>query len=198
MSPGLQFRLLGPLEVRNDAHVVPLGGVRQRSVLALLLLARGEVVSADRLVDQLWGESPPAAAATALQGYVSQLRKVLEPERRAGADPQTIVTRAPGYVLPLESDQLDLERFERFAAEGRRNLIDGDAESAAEGLRAALDLWRGPALADLEGERFARDHLLRLEELRLGTLEDRIAADLALGRHHELVPELEDLVRRHP
>ena len=133
-----------------------------------------------------------------MHGYVSRLRKLFEPGRPSGAEASSIVTRGSGYVLPLEPDQLDLERFERLATEGRRALAERDAEKAAERLRAALELWRGRPLADLENEPFAQEPLLHLEELKQSVLEDRIAADLALGRHSELTPELQELVRRHP
>jgi DNA-binding SARP family transcriptional activator len=149
-------------------------------------------------VVELWGESPPTAAATAVHGYVSQLRKLFEPDRMPGVEARSIVTRAPGYMIPLEPDQLDLERFERFVGEGRRALSEKDARAAADSLRAALELWRSQPLADLATEPFAREPLLHLEELKLSVLEERIAADLLLGRHQELVPELRELVQHHP
>jgi DNA-binding SARP family transcriptional activator/ABC-type branched-subunit amino acid transport system substrate-binding protein/streptogramin lyase len=175
-----------------------LGGAKQRSVLALLLLARGEVVSLDRLVDQLWGESPPPAGVTSVHGYVSRLRRLLEPGNESAAEARTIVTRAPGYLLQLEPGQLDLDRFERLSAEGRGALGEDDATTAAGRFRAALALWRGRPLADLENEPFARESLSHLEELRLAVVEDRIAADLALGHHREVVPELLELTRGQP
>jgi DNA-binding SARP family transcriptional activator len=176
---------------------LPLGGAKQRAVLALLILHANEVVSADRLIDELWGDSPPDSAANMLQGYVSHLRKTLEPGRGRG-EHELLVSRAPGYMLQIPSDQLDAERFERLATEGRRLLTDREAGAAAERLRAALALWRGGALDDLAYEAFARADIDRLEELRLQTLEDRIDADLALGRHDDLVPELREFVDRYP
>ena len=167
----------------------PLGGVKQRSVLAILILHRGEVVSGERLVDQLWGERAPVSALKTLHGYVSRLRKTL------GAD--VLRTRGHGYVLSLPPGELDLDRFEQLADEGRNALIGGDPRSAAERLREALSLWRGPALADFTFEEFARAAIARLEEARFATLEDRIDADLALGRHGQLVAELEGLVSEH-
>src|SRR5262245_52919570 len=193
----LHFRVLGPLEVAADGRQLPLGGTKQRAVLALLLLHANEVVSADRLIDDLWGESPPDSAANMLQGYVSHLRKTLEPGHGRG-EHELIVSRAPGYVLQLRDDQLDARRFEQLAAEGRRLLADREADTAAERLRAALGLWHGGALDDLAYEAFATAEIDRLEELRLQALEDRLDADLVLGRHSELVAELQELVNRHP
>jgi DNA-binding SARP family transcriptional activator len=182
----LDFRILGPVEVWDDEAQLQLGGPKQRAVLALLLLDAGRVVSTDRLIDALWGEQPPATAATSLQNFISQLRKVV------GAD--VLVTKPPGYRLQLEPEQLDLERFRRLV-EGSRQ--EGATERAAK-LREALGLWRGPALADLAFESFALGESARLEELRLAALEERIEAELESGRHGDLVGELEALVREHP
>jgi DNA-binding SARP family transcriptional activator len=186
----VQFRILGPLEVLERDAVQPLGGAKQRAVLAILILHRGELVSGERLADELWGERPPATAAKTLQGYISRLRKTV------GED--ALSTRGRGYVLALRSGQLDLEQFEQLAAQGRDALTRGDAASAAARLRAALALWRGPPLADFTYEPFAQAEIARLEEARLATLEDRIEADLGLGRHGQLVADLERLVREHP
>jgi DNA-binding SARP family transcriptional activator len=175
----MEFRILGPLEVRKEGHPVALGGARQRALLAMLLTRANEIVSTDRLIDELWGEQPPRTALNTLQYYVSQLRKAL------GAD--RIVTRSPGYLIRVEPGELDLERFERLVEEG-----------GAEGLREALALWRGAPLADFAYEAFAQASIGRLEELRLAALEQRLDADLALGRHGELVGELEALVGEHP
>jgi DNA-binding SARP family transcriptional activator len=188
----IEFRVLGPLEARVGARTLALGGPNQRALLAVLLLHANEVVSSDRLIDELWGGEPPSTSGTALHVHVSQLRKVL------AADPELLVTRAPGYVIALEPKQLDLTRFERLTAEGIRALEDGDPSSAAADLRAALELWRGPPLADLAYEPFAQVPILRLEELRLVALEARIDAELALGRQAELVVELEGLVAAEP
>ena len=178
-------------------HLLPLGGAKQRAVLALLLLRANEVVPIDRLIDELWGDSPPESAANMLQGYVSDLRKALEPGRTRG-EHELLVSQAPGYALHIRQDQLDANRFARLASEGRQLLDDNDPGAAAERLRAALELWRGPALADLAYEAFARPEAERLEELRLATMEDRIDADLALGRHDALVGELRELVDAYP
>ncbi len=155
------------------------------------MLDAGRVVSSDRLIDELWGDDPPDDASTALQQHVSRLRKLLEPH-------DVVETRTPGYMLTIAPEQLDLARFERLTDEGRRLLEEGRAEHAARTLRSALELWRGEPLADLAGEPFARDALPRLEEARLEALETRIDADLAAGRHAELVGELQRLVRANP
>jgi len=185
----LEFRILGPLEALADGESLQLGRGKQRALLARLLLEVGNTVSVERLIDDLWGESPPETAAKMVQVYVSQLRKRL-PTRH-------VVTRAPGYTIELAGAELDLHRFERLLDSGRSALGSGLAEEAADDLRTALALWRGPALAEFS-EPFARTEEARLEELRLVCLEERIEADLALGRHGDLVGELEALVERHP
>ncbi len=182
----MEFRILGPLEVVERGRALELGGSRQRTLLALLLTRANEVVSADRLIDGLWAARPPRTAANALQYHVSRLRKVLAP-----AEP--IVTREPGYVIRVGPDELDLFRFERLVEQARRSSPD----EAAQLLRDALGLWRGPPLADLEHEALGPE-TLRLEELFLGALESRLEADLVLGRHADLVGELETLVSEHP
>ena len=183
--------ILGPLEVRDGDRVLRLGGAKQRSVLAILLLHQGEVVSVDHLIDELWAESPPEDAPTALHQHVSRLRKLLEPHT-------VVVTRAPGYVIERRNGALDLDRFEDLRERGRTLLGEGDAGAAAKTLREALDLWRGRPLADLENEPFARDAIARLDEAWLDAVVVRVDADLALGRHAELIGELQTLVRRHP
>ena len=182
----MEFRVLGPLEVESNGHLVPIGSRQPRIVLAVLLLNANRVVSRDRLVDAIWGDDPPERAANALQVYVSQLRKAL------GRD--VIVTQQRGYTVSLADGRLDLDRFESLSAEARTS----EPEEAAAGLRAALHLWRGPALADLDDVPFLDPERHRLEELRIGAIEDRIEADLELGDHARLVPELETLVREHP
>ena len=190
MATEFEFGVLGPLQVLHDGRQLELAGTKQRSVLALLLLRANEVVSTDVLIDRLWGSKPPGTAANTLQVYISQLRKVLPPD--------TLVTQPPGYMLRVGTEQVDLHRFERLAAEGRDGLARGEPGAAAEMLREALALWRGEPLADVAFESFAQTEILRLEELRLAALEDRIEADLALGRHGAMVGELEALVREHP
>src|SRR5919109_906709 len=181
----MEFRILGPLEVSEEGRVLRLGGSKQRALLASLLLHANEVVSRDRLSDELWGASPPDTASTALQVYVSQLRKAL------GRD--LILTQPPGYLIRVSDGELDLHRFERLVATARRE----EPAQAARLLREGLALWRGAPLAEL-GDSFARAERARLEEQLLAAVEQRIEAELALGRHAELVPELDGLVREQP
>ena len=168
-----------------------LGGAKQRSVLALLLLHADEAISTDRLVDELWGAHPPDDAPTALQQHVSRLRKVLSPH-------DVLRTRAPGYVVELDGHDLDLRRFEQLRERGTRELDESRPADAARTLRQALELWRGRPLADLENEPFAHEAVARLDEAWLEALVARVEADLQLGRHAELIPELRSLVRRYP
>ena len=186
----LDFRILGPLEVLDDDQTIELGGARQRAVLAILLLHRGETVSTERIVEQMWGEQPPPTAVKTVQVYVSHLRRALVED--------VISSSRGGYVLTVDAERIDALRFERLLNEGRAALSGDDPARAAELLRSALALWRGQALGDLAYERFAQDDAVRLEELRLAAVEERIEADLRLGRHVELVPELEGLVVEHP
>jgi DNA-binding SARP family transcriptional activator len=192
----MEFRVLGPLEVRHEGRTLPLTRGKPRSLLAVLLLHANEIVSTDRLVEALWS-APPESARTALQVYVVQLRKVLEPGRPRGAPPRLLLTRAPGYLLRLDPDQLDVRRFERGLEHARSARSQGPAAAAAV-LRDALSLWRGSALADFVYQPFAQAEIARLEELRVGALEDRIDADLELGAGASLIGELETLVRAHP
>ena len=186
----LEFRVLGPLEVADHGRPAPLGSGRQVRLLSCLLLHHNEVVPRDLLIDALWGERAPKTADTALRVQVHALRKLLGQER--------IVTDGPGYRLHVGPGELDLERFEELFARGRNELTSGEADEAAKTFRSALALWRGPALADVAYEPFAQSEIARLEGMRLAALEERIEADLALGRHRELVPELEALVSEHP
>src|SRR5215210_8108523 len=185
-----RFRILGPLEVTGDGGEVPLGGPKPRALLALLLLHPNEVVPADRLIDELWGEQSRERGAGALRVNVARLRKAL-PEG-------VITTRSPGYLVRVAADELDLDRFERLVDEGRGLLARGLRADASQRLGEALSLWRGPALADFAYESFAQPAIARLDEIRLAATELRLEADLALGRHDELVGELEALVAQHP
>jgi DNA-binding SARP family transcriptional activator len=187
----MEFKILGPLEVSDEGRVLELGGSRQRQLLAILLLHANEVVSADRLIDYLWGAEPPATAAKSLQVHVSRLRKALGREG-------LLLTRSGGYTLAVGADKLDAARFERLAERGRERLAAGDAEGAAAELNGALRLWRGQPLADFAYDAFALAEIARLEELRLACLEERIEADLARSRHSELSAELEGLVAAQP
>jgi DNA-binding SARP family transcriptional activator len=182
----LDYRILGPVEVAGEDGPVALGGPRQRALLGLLLTHSGETLATDRIVDDLWGETPPATATTSLQNFVSQLRKILGTE--------TLVTKAPGYRLEIEPEQLDALRFEQLLTDART----GEPGERSAKLRRALALWRGPPLADLAFEPFAQGEIRRLEELRLDALEQRIDADLELGLGREVVGELEGLVQVHP
>jgi DNA-binding SARP family transcriptional activator len=194
----MDFRILGPLEVRSNGHPIPLGGTKRRALLAALLLNANEVVSSDRLIDELWGEDPPETAAKALQVHISGLRKALEPDRAPGEQPRVLVTRPPGYVLQAAEDALDLHRFERLRAAARADLESGDAASAAARLREALSLWRGPALDDLAFEPSLQGACARLDEMRLAAVEERIAADLRSGAGEDLIAELEALLAANP
>ena len=182
----LEFKILGPLEVVDDGVPMVLGGQRQRALLALLLIHAREVLSTDRIIEELWGEQPPANAKAGLHNFVAHLRRVLPSN--------VLVTRPPGYVVRIEPGQLDLTRFEHLVAEARGK----SAQQRSKTLREALALWRGTPLGDFAYESFAQGEIRRLEELRLETLEERIDADLELGAGGELVGELEGLVAEHP
>src|SRR3954453_11721488 len=188
----MDFRLLGPLEVDGEDGPADVGAGKRRALLTYLLINPNEVVPTERLIDELWGEPPPATASKSVQVYVSQLRKTLH------ANGDLLVTRGSGYVLRVGDDELDVQRFERLLADAQRLLDEGDAKAAATAARAALDLWRGPALYDVAYESFAQSEAARLDELRLVAFETRIDADLVLGEHARLVGELEALVAEHP
>lgn len=190
--------MLGPVDVVADGQRLDLGSGKQRAALALLMLTPDRVVAVDRLVDELWGDEPPGTAKHALQVYVSGLRKALHGGRKPADDEQLIVTERPGYRLRIDPDACDGHRFERLARAGSVALRNGDALTASSTLARALALWRGPVFADLVDERFARIEAARLDELRLAAIEDRVEADLALGRHGELIPELEALIADNP
>src|SRR5262249_19011543 len=177
-------------------HVLPLRSAKQRALLAILLLHPNEVVSSDRLIDDLWHEKPPETATNLLQVHVSQLRKLLDPARDRNGAP--LGTGAPGYALDVDPLQLDSVRFERLVNEGIAALAMNEPERALAGLERSLALWRGPAFAEFAFEEFARVESGRLDELRLLATEERVEAALALGRHAALVGELEALVSEHP
>src|SRR2546423_4710439 len=182
----LEFRLLGPLEIREGARILPPLAPKQRALLAAMLLRAGQFVSKQRLIDDVWGENAPATVTNSLENQIWRLRQAL------GKD--VVVSRAPGYVLAVEPEQVDALRLEQLL--GRARSVDGEERAAT--LREALALFAGPPLADLGEEPFARMHAARLAELELVTREELIAAELDLGRHAELVPELEALVAEHP
>ncbi len=188
----MQFRILGPLEGEMSGELIDLGSSRQRQLLALLLMYGGEAVSTDRLVEGLWSGQPPETARHTLQTYVHRLRAAF------GSEGKRLEGRATGYRLKLATGELDALRFESLADEGRRSLSAGDPERAADLLAEALGLWRGPVLSDLPDLVAFEPERARLDGMRLAVLEDRVEADLALGRHAELVPEVEALVSEHP
>jgi DNA-binding SARP family transcriptional activator/nucleotide-binding universal stress UspA family protein len=194
-TSGVSLGLLGPVELRRDGVVVPVGAAKKRMILAVLGLSGGEVVSADRLIDTVWGERPPPSAGKALQVYVSQLRDAAEPARHA---PSVIISQAPGYALALPPQAVDVRVFERLWDEGRRLRASESPDTSADVLSRALALWRGPPLADLAYEEAFTQDVSRLEEMRWTCLEDRIDADLAAGRHADVIADLEDLTHRYP
>jgi predicted ATPase/DNA-binding SARP family transcriptional activator len=198
LEPAMEFRILGPLEVHDGDRRIAIGGGKQRALLALLLLNANEVVPSERLIEELWGEAAPATAAKSVQLYVSGLRKALHGGAVGNGADGLLLTRAGGYLVRVQADQLDLHRFERLLQNGRRALDGDQPDLAAQTLRDALALWRGRPLVDFTYERFAQREIARLEELRIAALEERIAADLALGRPADLVGELEVLVAEHP
>ena len=201
----MKFLVLGPLAVEDGSGPLELGGRRQRSVLARLLVANGEVVSVDRLLDELWNGEPPPRAVGSLQAFVSNLRRTLEPDRPPRSPARRLVSSSPGYALrvgaakgALEGDEVDAVTFERMAGEGRRLLAEGRPAEAGATLEAALGLWRGEAYADFADEAWAAAEVARLAEWRLVAREHRMAALLAAGQAAEAVPAIDALAREHP
>ena len=188
----VEFRILGAVEVSDDGVVMDLGGLRERSLLARLLLAAGQVVSADRLADDLWAGEPPPHYMATLRVYISRLRRAL------GSGSGAVATSPPGYRIVLADGKLDAQRFDSLVAGAAADMAGGRPEAAAARLREALALWRGPALSDVADFAFAQADAIRLEEARLSAIEDRVEADLACGRHASLASELEGLVAAHP
>jgi WD40 repeat protein/DNA-binding SARP family transcriptional activator len=186
----VEFSILGPLEISRDGDPVGIAAAKQRTLVGVLLLHPNEVVSRERLIDELWGERPPRTAVKALHTYVSELRKAL--------GEGVIETRRPGYVLAVEAEQIDSTRFERLVADARRRRAEGAHVDSAEVYESALSLWRGSALAGIGFESFARNEVERLEELRLTAISERLDCELALGRHEQVIGELEALVAQHP
>jgi DNA-binding SARP family transcriptional activator len=186
----MEFRLLGPIAAQNDDGPVALEAPKQRALLAVLLLNANEVLSRERLIDHLWGDEPPRSAVQSLQVYVHGLRQALGAER--------IETHGTGYRLPLQRGELDVDRFERLLERGSDALASGVPDDAAEELGAALGLWRGSPLADLTGEPVAESERPRLDDRRLRALELLNEAELARGKHGELLPELEALIAEEP
>ncbi|MGI5453840.1 ABC transporter substrate-binding protein [Streptomyces sp. CA-249302] len=193
-----EFGVLGPLRVMRSGTALPLGGPRQRAVLALLLIEADRVVTLDRLVDEIWGDDPPDGAVTSLQTYVFHLRRILEPGRARGAAAELLVTEGRGYRLRTDPAATDAGRFEAAVRKGREELDEGRHADAGRTLRAALELWCGAVLEDLGEYGFVRREAARLEDVRLAALEARVETDLASGRHAAVVGELEQLVAAHP
>src|SRR4029453_6796515 len=185
----MEFQVLGPVEVLDEGHALPIGGPKQRAVLAHLILHPNRVVPAERLIEDLWGEDPPDTARNTLQTYVSRLPKLLGDGRIEG--------RGGGYVLSVAPEEIDASRFEALVRQGKA-WVESDPSRAAAAFAEALDLWRGPAFANLADELSLRGSTARMEELRLGATEHRIAADLAWGGHSTMVSELEALTSQYP
>jgi SARP family transcriptional regulator, regulator of embCAB operon len=201
-SFGLRYRLLGPLEVARDGRCCTPSAPKQRILLALLLLHANELLSVERIIDELWEHRPPRSVHAALQMYVSALRRALQPgHRAAGRSPRShpvLRTEASGYILRAGADELDLAQFRALAARGRARLAAGDCESAGEHFRQALSLWRGPALAGLSRSGELSHYAVRLNEERLSLIQERVAVDICQGRSLEIVGELEELCARYP
>jgi YVTN family beta-propeller protein len=199
----MHFRILGPLEVENGSQSLRLGGHQQRALLALLLLRANEVVPVDEIIEGLWGAEAPASATKSVHALISKLRGRLEGEAADSASGETgengvLLTRPHGYVLTVSDGELDLHRFQSSMEEGHGALAAGHAAEAADRFREALALWRGPPLAEFAYDSFAQIEIVRLEELRLSGVEERIEAELALGLHRDLISELEALVTKNP
>lgn len=194
----LRFLALGPLSVELAGAAVPLGGRLRRALLADLVLHAGELLPVDRLVEDLWGETPPDDPVNTLQVYVGQLRRLLEPDRRSRAPAQVLVSTPPGYQLVADGSSLDALDFERQVRAARAMTARGDDVRALAALHQALQLWRGPAVPEFADAPFARSRIAQLEELRLGALEDRLDGDLAAGQQAHVVAELEGLTALSP
>ena len=193
-SGDLDIRLLGPIEVLSGGEPVDLPDGRARSLLVVLALQVGRVVTTERLIDELWGEQPPATARTVVQGFVSRLRRVLQPDRAKGSTGSIVETVGAGYRLARAPETVDVNRFRQLLDDARS--LTG--EKRVSTLESALGIWRGPALADVEYEPFAQRAITALDELRISANEDLVDAKLHLGRHAELIPQLEELVVANP
>jgi SARP family transcriptional regulator, regulator of embCAB operon len=194
----MKFKILGPLEVSNEGTICTPTPPKVRRVLALLLLRANQVVSTDALIEELWGEEPPQSAITTAQTYIYQLRRAFGRAEVTEGRSNWLVTTAPGYLMHVNPGQVDAHDFETLSWQGRQLLDNGKTEDAADVLREALNMWRGPALANVLTGRLLESHAVHLEEERLRTLELRILADAELGRHHALIGELRSLVATYP
>jgi DNA-binding SARP family transcriptional activator len=193
----MRYAILGPLEVTRAGVPVQVNGPKQRALLTLLLLHANEVVSTDRIIEALWGPDVDGREVGTLRVHIANLRRALEPGRRKGDEPEMLVTHPPGYLLRVDDEGIDTQRFERLGSEGRRTVQD-DPGYAAELLIEALGLWRGSALQDVLYEDFAQIDIQRLDELRLSAVENLNEARLAMGEHADLVGDLESQVAAHP
>ncbi len=196
--PMISYKLLGTLEVLNDGSTVTPTAPRMLNTLALLLVRANHVVPVETIVQELWGERPPRSAATTAQTYIYQLRRWMDDEGLAVEGKSPLITRTPGYALSVAPDQIDLTGFERLLRTGQTQMRDGQAAAAAGTLRAALDLWSGPPLANVQLGQILEGHSVALEEHRNRALDLRIEADIRLGNYHELIGELRSLVAVQP
>jgi DNA-binding SARP family transcriptional activator len=194
----VEFGILGPLQVVAGERPVVFGAAKLRATLSVLLVHANQFASLDRLVDELWEDQPPSSAAKLVPQYVSQLRRSLQPDWDRLRHGPLLETRPRGYLLHVEPDALDADRFRAMVERSRCLVRSNAAQAAADGVRQALDLWRGVALADVPRTPSVAAAAAQLEELRIAALEDRIEAELAIGRHSELVCELSALVSRYP
>jgi DNA-binding SARP family transcriptional activator len=194
----LQFQVLGPLEVYDGDRVCTPTPPKVSRVLALLLLRANQVVPMDSLIEELWGEAPPLSAVGTTQTYIYQIRKILDPHGLHAAEGEWLLTKPPGYLMRVAPNQLDATAFEALSLQGRQFLENGQPERASHILRRALELWKGPGLANVRRGSLLDAHAVHLEEQRMRTLELRIQADVELGRHRELIGEMRSLVASHP
>ena len=192
------FCVLGPVGVVVDGQAHVLGSTREAGLLADLLVHANQVVSGDRLIEDLWRGQPSPGAGATLHTYVKNVRRLLEPGRATGTASDILVTRRPGYLLRVEADELDAWRAARLISDGRAALLAGDAEAAEVRFTDALRLWTGPSFGDLADEPYLQSEATRLDELRLSAIEERVQARISLGRHGELCAEIEALVGEHP
>lgn len=195
----MRFKLIGPFEiVADDGRVCRPGTPKMCQTLALLLARANEIVTAESLIQELWGEKPPRSAVTTLQTYIYHARRMFVAEGLVPADRELIVTSAPGYAIQVDDEEVDVKIFERLVVRARREIGDQDPAAALSTVRQALALWRGPALSNSPAGDLLRGHIVHLEELRIRAYELRIQAEERLGRHRESIPELRKLINDYP